>query len=367
MAAVRILIAGGGTGGHVFPAIAIADEIIKREPNAEILFIGTRDKIESRVVPQRGYRFRPIWISGWSRRLRADSLLFPVKLITSMIQSWSILKKFRPDVVVGTGGYVCGPVVRTASFLGVPTAIQEQNSYPGVTTRMLAGKADRVFVSFDETRRHLKRSDNVIVTGNPTRGELDGVSREAALKAFGFDPNRPVLLAFGGSLGAASINGAVIGILPLLDRLGVQLIWATGEIAFESTQHIAAERRADRIVPFIDDMASALAAADVALCRAGATAIAELTRVGVPAILVPYPFAAANHQELNARTLAERGAARIIADNQLPDKLPAALEELFASAETRNEMRRRSKEMGNPNAGPAIAETILKLAKQATP
>lgn len=366
MKQVRIIIAGGGTGGHIFPAIAIAEEIKKSKPDAEILFIGTKKKIESRVIPQKGYRFHPVWISGWSRKIRWESILFPIKVIVAMLQSYAILKNFKPDVVVGTGGYVCGPVVRTASFFGIPTVIQEQNSYPGVTTRMLASKADRVHITFDETRKYLKRTDNVYTSGNPTRSELDSMTKENAIQKFKFDPAEPVVLVFGGSQGAAAINNAIIQSMPVLDELKVQLLWVTGGLMFDRIKQIFEERRDRIIVPFMDDMASAYAAATLAVCRAGATTIAELTRIGLPSILVPYPYAAANHQEFNARTLADHGAAQMIRNADIMSELPGVLTGLFNDPDKLTAMRHKAKSLGKPDAGKIIAGSIIGLAERKT-
>lgn len=363
MKPLRIIIAGGGTGGHVFPAIAIAEEIKKHKPDAEIIFIGTKSKIEARVVPQKGYRFRSIWISGWSRKIRWDSVLFPVKVIVAMMQSYSILKHNKPDAVVGTGGYVCGPVVRMAAYLGIPTVIQEQNSYPGVTTRMLAAKVDRVHITFDETRKYLKRHDNVYVSGNPTRNELVAIHREEAMEKLNLDPRRPVVLVFGGSLGAATINNAVLECLSILGKHKAQVIWITGDRMYEQIRAKVGERDDFIVAPFMDDMASIYAATTVAICRAGATTIAELTRTGVPAILVPYPYAAANHQEFNARTLTDRGAAKMILNSDCISDLPDMLDDLLNNPDIIAEMRERTKAMGKPNAGKIIAESILELAE----
>jgi UDP-N-acetylglucosamine--N-acetylmuramyl-(pentapeptide) pyrophosphoryl-undecaprenol N-acetylglucosamine transferase len=204
MSRVRVVFAGGGTGGHLFPAIALADEIRKTNPDAEILFVGTSTKIEARVVPAAGYKFRTIWISGFHRNFRPSNLLFPVKIVVALFQARSILGSFKPDVVVGTGGYVSGPVLRTAMMMRIPTLIQEQNSYPGVTTRALAVKADEVHLTFENSAKYFRRTDNLFFTGNPTRGSLDAVKRHDALKLFGFDSvsTDKTVLVVGGSLGA---------------------------------------------------------------------------------------------------------------------------------------------------------------------
>ncbi len=361
---MRIIIAGGGTGGHVFPAVAIAEEIKKNKPDAEIFFIGTKEKIEARVIPQKGFPFYSIWISGWSRTVRWDSILFPIKVIVAMIQSYRIMKKIKPDVVVGTGGYVCGPVVRVANFLGIPTVIQEQNSYPGVTTRLLAPKADLVHITFDETRKYLKSTDNVYTSGNPTRNELDSVTREEALHKFGFDPSRPVVLIFGGSQGARTINNAIIESMSVFQQHKAQLLWITGEAMYDEITGKVEQQQGHKIVPFLDDMASAYVAATLAVCRAGATTISELTRTGVPAVLVPYPFAAANHQEFNARTLSDHGAARLVSNQNAVRELPGIIHALLEAPDKLASMREKAKSLGKPGAGKEIADSILELAER---
>jgi UDP-N-acetylglucosamine--N-acetylmuramyl-(pentapeptide) pyrophosphoryl-undecaprenol N-acetylglucosamine transferase len=364
MKPLRIIIAGGGTGGHVFPAIAVAEEIKKLKPDAEILFIGTKKKIEARVIPQRGYPFHPIWISGWKRKIKLETFVFPIKVIVAMYQSYVLMKAIKPAVVVGTGGYVCGPVVRMARHLGIPTLIQEQNSYPGITTRMLARKVDQVHITFEETTKYLKRTDNVHVSGNPTREELGTVSHDDAVRKFDFDPQRPIILAFGGSLGAATINNALIEALPVIEERRIQMIWITGDQLYDQTKRKIGERADIVLLPFLDDMASAYAAATLAICRAGATTIAELTRVGVPSILVPYPYATANHQEFNARTLADHGAARMILNENLIRELPGILRELTANPDELNRMRANARLLGKPDAGRIIAEAIIGLAQR---
>jgi UDP-N-acetylglucosamine--N-acetylmuramyl-(pentapeptide) pyrophosphoryl-undecaprenol N-acetylglucosamine transferase len=364
---IRAIFAGGGTGGHLFPAIAIAEELKKIEPDAEILFIGTKDKIEARVVPQKRYMFRPIWISGFHRRLRAGNLLFPLKVIVSFMQSYSIIKNFKPDVVVGTGGYVSGPVLRAAIVSKVPTLIQEQNSYPGVTTRMLAQKVNEVHLTFESSKKYLQRTDNVFMTGNPTRDDLGIARREEAFKYFGFDPSeeKKTLLVFGGSLGAHTINGAIEKNLAEILKKNIRLIWQTGTEDFEDGKNLCAKysENAVWVNPFIDRMDYAYAASDLVVCRAGATTIAELTRLGKPAILVPYPFAAANHQVENAKSLAESGAATIIYDLEVSEKLYPVLN-LLLDEKRLKEMSNQSKRLGKPDAAKEIALRVSQLARR---
>ncbi|MBI5463509.1 MAG: undecaprenyldiphospho-muramoylpentapeptide beta-N-acetylglucosaminyltransferase [Ignavibacteriales bacterium] len=359
--APRILLAGGGTGGHVFPALAIADELKKRLPIASFLFIGTRDKIEARVVPERGYAFDTIWISGFHRRLRFGNLLFPIKVAVAMIQSFFLIKKFKPDVVIGTGGYVCGPILLAASLLGVKTVIHESNSYPGVTTRLLAHRVTMVITAFDATQQWLKRTDNVVRIGTPVREALGSIPREEAARRLKIDPNKKTVLVFGGSLGAASINNAMLCITGELQNEGIQVLWQTGASDYERIARQTTVRSVSWLGAFIDRMEDAYAAADVVVCRAGALTIAELTRLGKPAILIPYPRAAGDHQTINAKVLLNAGAAKLIADSEVREKLKDAITELLADESARKHMARASRALGTPHAGAAIAETILKL------
>jgi len=356
-----ILFAAGGTGGHLFPAIAIAEEIKKTRPDARIAFIGTKNKIEARVVPERGFEFYTIWISGLHRRLTVDNLLFPLKIVVSLVQSFFLIRKFRPNVVVGTGGYVCGPILYAASLMKVPTVVHESNSYPGVTTRMVASKVSKVFITFEVTKKWLPKFDSnkIELVGNPTRDSLGKISRDDGTKYFGLTPNGKTLLVFGGSHGAASINSAIEKIVVELGKSGIQLIWQTGEKDFERYEL----RKSPNvwIGKFIDKMEYAYAAADVVLCRSGATTLAELTRLGKPAVLVPYPHAASNHQELNAQTMVEAGAAVMVRDADLDAKALSTIKEILLNDITQNGMSERSLKLGKPNAGKEIAQKILEL------
>ncbi|MGE5314717.1 MAG: undecaprenyldiphospho-muramoylpentapeptide beta-N-acetylglucosaminyltransferase [Acidobacteriota bacterium] len=356
------LFAAGGTGGHLFPALAVAEEIRRIDETARCVFVGTEKKIEARVVPMHGYEFRTIWISGFHRRLTVENALFPLKVVRSLWQSFALLRSLKPDVVVGTGGYVCGPVLFAASVLGIPVVIHESNSYPGVTTRMLAGRASEVLTTFDVTRQWLPAGVSPIVIGNPTRRELETVSRKEASASFGLDPGKKTLLVFGGSLGAQSINEALDACVEKLsEEDGIQVIWQTG--SYPGAEHFLSHASGMvHVSAFIDGMSAAYAASDLAVCRSGATTLAELTRLGKPAILVPYPHAAANHQELNARALVEAGAARMIEDAKVGAELRAAVTALVNDAEGMETMRRKSRALGKPDAGRMIAERIMHLA-----
>lgn len=358
---MKVIFAGGGTGGHVFPAIAIADEVKKLDPAAEILFIGTKEKIESRLIPQKGYQFRTIWISGFQRKLSLDNLLFPAKVLVSLLQSLILLKSEKPDVVVGTGGYVCGPVLYIASMLGIPTVVQEQNSLPGVTTRLLSARATEVHLMFESAVQYLKRSDNVKITGNPTRDILGSISRSAALDHFGFLGSKKNLLILGGSLGALSINNAVVRCLKELGNAGIQIIWQTGERDFDRIKSLAQEFLDIRVYKFIESMEYAYAAADLALCRAGAITIAELTRLGVPTVFIPYPYAAANHQVENAKAIVNANAAEMILDHEADRKTCEVVLGLIRDDERLRVMHENSLMLGKPAAAKEIAQSVIAL------
>jgi len=359
---MRIMFAGGGTGGHIFPGIAIADAIMKLEPKAEILFVGAKGKIEERAVPKAGYKFKSVWISGFVRSFDVKNVLFPLKLIVSLVQSFILIRKFKPNVVVGTGGYVSGPVVFVASVLGIPTLIQEQNSYPGVTTRFLTHFVDEVHLSFESARKYLKGKARVFVSGNPVRSSLKIYPKEDAVRYFGLDPKRRTLFVFGGSSGARSINEAMLEILDEILERGIQVIWQTGAFDYERIKLACGGKDEVKVFKFIDEIDRAYSACDLVLCRAGATTIAEITYFGVPAILVPYPFATANHQFENARVLFESGASELLLDTELKMKLREKIFNLLNDKERLEKMRQKVREFANPDAGVRIAKSILKLA-----
>jgi len=345
----------------VFPAIAIADEIKKLRSNTEFLFIGTKGKIEARAVPQRGYPLTFIWISGFHRSLRIDNLLFPIKVVVSLVQSFFLIRRFQPDVVIGTGGYVCGPVLYVASLFRIPTVVHESNSFPGITTRMLSTKATRIFTAFSATARWLKRKDNIELAGTPTRDVLGTVSRKDGIKFFNLDPSKKTVLVFGGSLGAASINQAVKLLVNEFSDSNIQLIWQTGNTDATLVKEMAAMKNC-WVNTFIDKMEYAYSAADVVVCRAGATTLAELSRLGKASVLIPYPHAAADHQTFNAQTLVDAGAAMMIADRDVKMKLKIVITSIINDDKKRQQMNEASRAIGKPNAGREIAQRILELA-----
>ncbi len=358
---MKVLFAGGGTGGHIFPAIAIAEAL--QTINHEILvsFVGTKKKIESRIIPSSGYEFHTIWISGFQRKVSAQNFIFPLKVIVSLLQSVKILKNIKPDAVVGTGGYVCGPVLYAAAAKKIPTIIQEQNSYPGITTRLLASRVDEVHVTFELSRLYLKRAKKIVCSGNPIRAGFQRISAFTARKHFGLDAEKKTLLVFGGSLGASAINTAVLEIIPSLVRNDIQVIWQTGERDFQTITTACDTYKPHVIIrSFIDEMNLAYSACDLTICRAGATSIAELSAIGVPSVLIPYPFATGNHQYENARAMVDTGASRLLPESDI-DKLGSLVTQLLSHEDELKHMSDEAWSLGRPDAASAIAHSIIDL------
>ena len=364
--AFTYLFAGGGTGGHIYPAIALAEELLQRQPESDIHFVGTKKGLERKVVPEKGFPLHLIAVRGVARYRTMANLLFPFRLLWSLIQSVALLLRLRPRAVIGTGGYVSGPVLYAASVLNVPTLIQEQNSYPGITTRLLARRVDRVHLSFQSSKNYLKKKDNLFVTGNPVRHLDVSVSQNKARQHFGLDGDRVTLFVFGGSQGASAINQALLeGLEAILQEIDLQIIWSTGPSDYQEIQQ-KAEIRKSRLflAPFITDMPMAYRAADCALARAGAITLAELTACGCPAILIPYPYAAAHHQEENAKTLEKEGAAKMILQSELtPQILIETVRELAQNEKQRQQMRRAAEKFAFPQATKKIVDSLFQLCE----
>jgi UDP-N-acetylglucosamine--N-acetylmuramyl-(pentapeptide) pyrophosphoryl-undecaprenol N-acetylglucosamine transferase len=361
---MRILIAGGGTGGHLFPALAIAEELCRQDPGVKILFIGSDRGLEQQMVPRAGFTFAPIRLRGWSRRLNPKTILFPFFLFLGLLQSYFIVRRFRPHAVVGTGGYVSGPAVIWSVMMGLPTLIQEQNSLPGLTTRVLSGHVDEVHLSFAQSRRYFRRRDRLRISGNPLRGSVGCIDRSQACRAFSLDPDRHTVLITGGSQGAHSINLAVANAWNQLTDEGVQVIWQTGTQDMEPMRQRFADKGCPAvIIDFIEDMSLAYGAADVVVCRAGATTVAEVAACGLPAILVPYPFATADHQRLNALAMVRSGAAEMVLNGELKEgRLIEVLLSLLKDRSKRQAMAENSKRLGRPQAAATLARAIRRLA-----
>lgn len=363
---MKIIFAGGGTGGHLYPAIAIALEVQKLRQDAAIQFVGTERGIEATQVPKYDFTLHLISVAGFKRSFAPrdlfENLKFPFRLWKSLNECQQLLANESPDVVVGTGGFVSGPVLREAQKAGIPTLVQEQNAKPGVTTELLAPRANEVHLSFESSRSHFKRQDNLFVTGNPTR-DLVAPNAAAAKAYFEINPVQKTLLVYGGSLGARSINTALEKwIDDVLKEFNV--IWQTGKANYDEVAPRIGKKKNLWLGAFIDRMDYAYAAADLVLCRAGAGAIAELTRLGKPSVLVPYPHAAANHQYYNAKSVADTNAALLIEDKELLSE--ASREKVFKLLKDdleRSKMKQESIKLGKPNATRFIAERVIGLAR----
>jgi len=353
----RVLFAGGGTGGHLFPAVAVAEQIKSMKPETEILFVGTRSKIEGKVVPELGYRFKSIWIKGFSRKFNLENFLFPLKLLVSVIQSLIINMRFKPRVAVGSGGYVSGPAIFGASVMGAKVILLEQNSYPGLTTRLLERFADELHISFEDTKKYLKRKSISRLTGNPVRKNLGTENKNRALEKFGLSPSVKTLLILGGSLGAKSINIAAAKNLKELESSGIQIIWQTGKNYFEQYRSLKSEKV--KVYEFIEDMNAAYSACDLLLARAGATTISEALVLGIPSILVPSPNVAENHQYHNAKSLADKGAALLLEDSKLKEEMVETVVKIINSEERLISLKKYASELAKPEASEIIARNAI--------
>jgi len=354
----RFIISGGGTGGHIFPAIAIADELKRRLPDAEILFVGAKDRMEMQKVPQAGYPIEGLWISGLQRKLSWQNLLFPLKFISSLLKSRSIIKRFKPDAVIGTGGFASGAVVKVAGQMGIPTFIQEQNSYAGITNKMLAKNAHKICVAYDAMEQFFPK-EKIVKTGNPIRDGLLNIAqyRSEGLSYFHLDSQRKTLLVLGGSLGARRINQLIEQQLPLFEQLGVQVLWQCGKLYYEEYKKYNSEQV--RVLAFIDRMELAYAAADVIISRAGASSVSELCVVGKPVIFIPSPNVAEDHQTKNARAIADKQAAILLRESDLNEQFANTFGKLIADETQQEALSAHIKALAQPNATKDIVNLIL--------
>lgn len=359
-ATYRFLFAGGGTGGHLYPAVAVADEIKRLKPESEILFVGTKSRIEGSVVPKLGYKFKSIWIKGFSRKFTLSNLLFPVKLFVSSIQSLFISFRFKPQVAIGSGGYVAGPAIWGASVMGAKIILMESNSYPGVTTRMLEKYADEVHISFDNSKKYLRNSKKLIVTGNPVRKELGTSNKKESKKYFGLDEDKKTILILGGSLGAVSINNAIAEALDELIKEDIQIIWQTGKNYYEKFKKF--NLVSVKVLDFIDDMNKAYSACDLLVARAGATTIAELSVLGIPSILIPSPHVAENHQYYNAKSLSDNDAAILVEDSEINKILKEKIIATVNNETVLEQLSINAKMHSSPDAANTIAVSAIKYA-----
>lgn len=358
---MRAILTGGGTGGHIYPAIAIAKALLKNFPGAEILYVGTEKGLESKIVPQEGLKFRAVTAEGFDRHSPVQSLRAVAKLAYGMGQAMKIVRDFAPQVVIATGGYVSVPVAYAGSRAGIPLILHEQNVIPGRANLFLARRARAVCLTFEESASYFRRGPEVVVTGLPVRPEILAAERDLSRKTLGIDPQKFVILAIGGSRGARRINTAVAGIATVLGRdPRVFIAWSTGEAGYEEAcRMLGKETGHIRVMPYIYDMASYLAAADLVIGRAGATFLAEILARGLPSILVPYPYATQGHQEKNARLVAKKGAAVVITDSELTaGRLGRTIEELLLNRTELQDMAQAARKLGRPEAAENIISVI---------
>ncbi|NCP83984.1 MAG: undecaprenyldiphospho-muramoylpentapeptide beta-N-acetylglucosaminyltransferase [Bacteroidetes bacterium] len=359
----KIVLAAGGTGGHVFPAIAIADALRDTGKSVHLQFIGTKDKMEFVAVPRAGYEIHDIWISGFHRNFTLKNLLFPFKLLRSLLQTRRILKKIQPDLIVACGGYVAGPVGYVANKLKIPVVLQEQNSLPGVTNRLLASKADLIFTAFEQADDFFPKKKTRLL-GNPTRKALLKKVGNEAFVAFGFSPNKPTLLVLGGSLGARAINETVRHNLDLLhNEMGLQILWQCGTRFYDSLIKEVPIKNYDnlRLVSFLDNMPFAYGISDLVVSRAGASSCAELLVTGKPSILVPSPYVAGDHQTYNAKAMVENGAAIMLRDHELSSLFVSTVKDVIFDSEQLERMSALAFSLAKPDAAKEIADQILHL------
>jgi UDP-N-acetylglucosamine--N-acetylmuramyl-(pentapeptide) pyrophosphoryl-undecaprenol N-acetylglucosamine transferase len=366
MKLTKIIISGGGTGGHIFPALAIADEIKRRNEAADILFIGAEGKMEMEKVPQAGYPIVGLPIVGFQRKLTLKNLLLPIKLLQSLLKAFVVIRRFKPELVIGVGGYASGPTLQMAQLLGVPTLLQEQNSFPGKTNQLLARKAKAICVAYPEMAKFFEAS-KIQLTGNPVRAallqNLDAKKQEAA-EFFGLDATKPTLFVMGGSLGARTLNNALRSALSVFVQSDVQVIWQCGKSFEQELLNFQQTLPKNvKVFPFIQRMDLAYALASVIVSRAGALSVSELALVAKPAILVPSPNVAEDHQTKNARALVERSAALLVTDAQAQEKLVPLALELLQDPAQQQALSEAMKTMALPNATIEIVDACLKVAR----
>ncbi|MCL5022999.1 MAG: undecaprenyldiphospho-muramoylpentapeptide beta-N-acetylglucosaminyltransferase [Nitrospirae bacterium] len=367
---MRVVIAGGGTGGHLFPGIAVAEELKRMDGSVEVIFVGTEHGIEASIVPREGYPLRYVRAEGVVGRSPVKTVKAGIKTLLSLYDSRTLLRQLRPDALVGLGGYASFGPLLTGALMSIPTVIMEQNSVPGSANRVLGRLVDAVCATYHESISFFPKNKTYI-TGNPVRREIVSAGREEAYELFGLERGKFTILVFGGSAGARRINSAVCGSFAHLHDLKekIQFLHQAGKSDFETVRETYRKWGfRGTVAAFVHQMAEAYAVADLVISRAGATTLAELTAVGRPAILVPYPFAAANHQEMNAQRLAEMGAARVISDRELdPEILAANIRGLYDDPGMRHEMQRSSRSLGKPDAAQKVAEIVTSLLKRGKP
>jgi len=367
---MRVVLTGGGTGGHIYPALAIGREIAEREPGSSLLYIGTKRGLEGRIVPEQGIAFENITITGFRRSLSFENVKTVMRFLQGVKRSKEILRKFKPDVVVGTGGYVCGPVVYAAAKLGIPTIIHEQNVVPGLTNKFLSRYVDGVAVSFKESAAHFAKCPNVVYAGNPCATRVLKADAAAGFASLGWKPGTPFALIVGGSGGARAVNEAFVRMLPSLGKLpDTRFLFVTGDRFFKDAEEAVRTNASDyadrvKVVPYIGNMPEVLSAASLYVGRAGASFLAEVTSLGLPSLLIPSPNVTNNHQEANARSLMNAGAADMILEKDLTGaSLFAGIRSILGESARREAMAAASRGLGMPESASIIYEQIAGLSR----
>ncbi|MDQ0412597.1 undecaprenyldiphospho-muramoylpentapeptide beta-N-acetylglucosaminyltransferase [Mesobacillus stamsii] len=362
---MRIAVSGGGTGGHIYPALALIREIHKKDEDVEFLYIGTKSGLESTLVPREKIPFKSIHITGFKRKLSFENVKTVLRFLKGVRDSKKMLKEFHPDVVIGTGGYVCGPVVYAAAKMGIPTIVHEQNSVPGLTNKFLSRYVDKIAICFEEARQFFPEQ-KVEMTGNPRASEVLGQDGIKGRLSTGLKLKVPTVLIFGGSRGAKPINEAVIKSLTELSSKPYQVLYVTGDSHFEEVQQeveLVGNPENVIIKPFIHNMPEVLAGVDLTVARAGATTLAELTSLGIPSILIPSPYVTDNHQEKNARALSEKGAARLLLEKDLTGpKLVESIDQILGQEKKLADMKKAAKKLGMPDAAQRVYHLIKEIA-----
>jgi len=362
MAELRFMISGGGTGGHIFPAISIADALKEKHPNAKFLFVGAKDRMEMERVPQAGYDIEGLWISGIQRKLSLANLTFPFKVLSSLLKCRRLIRQFKPDVVIGTGGFASGPLLYVAAAKKIPTLIQEQNSYAGITNKLLAPKASTICVAYDKMERFFPK-EKIILSGNPIRENIKNIDISPVKAKDDFKlSNTPTLLVLGGSLGAKKINQFIDANLEELLKLDINIIWQTGKLYYEKIAQKWGAKQGEhlQIMAFIKDMNQAYAASDYVISRAGAGTLSELAVVGKASLLIPSPNVAEDHQTKNALALTEKNAALLFKESGSNDEFVKQVKKLIAE---KVNLEEEIKKLALPNASEKIAQEVLKLVK----
>ncbi len=363
MGSYRFILSGGGTGGHIYPAIAIANELKVRYPDAEFLFVGAKDRMEMEKVPQAGYKIEGLWISGLQRKLTFKNLMFPFKVISSLIKAAKIVRNFKPHAVVGTGGFASGPLLKVASGKGIACVLQEQNSFAGITNKLLANKVAKICVAYDGMEKFFPK-DKIIKTGNPVRGDLVSMveNKEEALSFFGLQSGKTTLLVLGGSLGARRVNILIEKNLPFFKELGIQVVWQSGKLYYEEYKKY--DSGDVKVVAFLNRMDLAYGAADIIISRAGAGSVSELCIVGKPVIFIPSPNVAEDHQTKNAQSLVDKNAAIMVKETELDEKFGTVFSDLVNNEPLSRKLGVNIKKLAMPNATKEIADEIEKLLVQ---